>query len=200
MNERPQGVVVQLVGHASAVEADVIPVGRVVERRSVDFSDLPELTVTVDFIGRDGVLDDDLLFGEAVPVVEERLGLVIGQALRASGRCELGVFGLAHVVLIFQRPPFQLALELLLQVLDLGVALRDRLAAAVCCLEGRHISLALDPLGDAVLVGLVRLAKCGFVAGEVVVRGLDRLVELVAREDAGQGLKLFFHHGGVLLS
>ena len=48
--------------------------------------------MTVGFVGRDGLPDDDLLFGEAVSVVEECLGLVVGQVLRASSRCELGVF------------------------------------------------------------------------------------------------------------
>ena len=147
--------------------------------------------MAVDFVNRYAVVYLDFFLCEAVPLIEQILGLFVAHVLGVRLARQFFVVGLLHVVGVLVGPPFLLAFQSLLQFCDpffhgllsfLGLALH---------VDVLHIHLALDPFGDPVLVLFVGFAKGVFVAAKFHISLLDRCVFFHGREVARSFFKFF---------
>ena len=108
----PQIIIIKLIAHATAIEADVVPLRCVVSWGSIHLADLPQPSMTVDFVHRNTVVDRDLLTCETVPFVQQILSLFIAHVFCVGLVRQSFVVGLPLVVGIFLRAPFLLAFQI----------------------------------------------------------------------------------------
>lgn len=199
MQERTELAVREFVAHEAAVEADIVPVGRVIEWRALLFSDLAEQAVAVHFVHWNSVQDLDLLGREAVPVIKEGLRFFVVHLFGAAGAGEVLIISLRDVVGVLEEFPLLFGLEslgercvLFFELLDLAVDSQRQLLIGSVDRSG-------DPAGKSVAVLDVCLAELCLVTVELHVGVLDSFVEIGGRVEACQFFKFVDHHVFVLL-
>ena len=174
-------VVVELVAHAAAVEADIVPVGCVIKRGAVEFADFPQPSVTIDFVNRDAVVDLDLLPCEAVPLIKQILGFFVAQVFGVGLARQSFVVSLLHVVGVLVWLPLLLALQSFLQLSDPGLVVLGCLLGCDLGVYFLHVCLVLDLGRESVGVLFVCLAKCVLVAVKICVIFFDNGIKGLTR-------------------